>query len=78
MKSNVYYVTQGVLFFIFNCCSWFVWLTDDQSITKQGSEWTVSAFKCDQKKRKENMESAVWKFTRESVVVHSTQKEYGN
>ena len=40
-------------------------------------EYTAPAFKCDQEKRKRNMESTVWKFTMESVV-HSIWKVYGN
>ena len=36
LKSNVHYVTQYVLLFIFSCCSWYVWLIYDQYFTKQG------------------------------------------
>ena len=40
-------------------------------------DWTAPAVKCDQEKRKRNMESTVWKFTMESIV-HSIWKVYGN
>ena len=38
LKSNVYYVIEGLLLYIFNCWSSYVSLTDDWPFTKQG--WT--------------------------------------
>ena len=47
----------------------FTWPMIDLLRDKDKSlEWTVPAFKCDQLKRKRNMESTVWSFTMESVA----------
>ena len=40
-------------------------------------DWTAPALKCDQQKRKRNMENKVWEHMVESKV-HSIWKEYEN
>ena len=54
------------------CCFTNLLPNKDESL-----EWAAPAFKCDQWKSKESMESIVWKYTVESIV-HSIWKEYGN
>ena len=79
LKFNLYYVTQGVLLFIFSCCSWYVSMTYNRHFTKQ--EWIAwmdsTWFQVQSIKTKGNMESAVWKFTMASVV-HSVWIWCGN
>ena len=67
LKSNIYYVTQDALSFIFSCCSWYVWLTYYRHFTKKG--WIAWI--------KGKMESTVWKFTMK-IIVHSIWREYEN
>ena len=80
LKCNVYIVLLKVYWFSFSAvvaCT-FHWHMIDLLRNKDESlEWTAPTYKCDQEKRKRNVESTVWKFTMESIV-HSIWKVFGN
>ena len=64
LECNVYYVTQGVLLFIFSCCSLYIWLTYDWPFMKKGGiAWTgITCFQMRSIKKK-------WKDGRYSMEV---------
>ena len=72
LKSNVYYVTVGVLILIFSCCSWYVLLNNDRPFTNQGwAAWVDSIYfqvRSIKKKGKHEKYS----------ILHSIWKEYGH